>query len=40
MEEEELSCPYVECEVPKELLLYTDQLMRPLEIRFERFEKN
>ena len=36
-EEEESSCPCVECEVPRELLLHTDQLMPPLEIRFERF---
>ena len=39
-EEEESSCPCVECEVPRELLLHTDQLIPPLEIRFERFEKN
>ena len=39
-EEEESSCPYVECEVPRELLLKTDQLMPPLEIGFERFEEN
>ena len=30
----------VECEFPRELLLHTDQLMPPLEIRFERFEEN
>ena len=34
------SCPCVECEVPREFLLYTDKLMPPLEIRFERFEEN
>ena len=39
-EEEELSRPCVECEVPRELLLHTDQLMPPLEIGFERFEEN
>ena len=39
VEEEESSCPFVECEVPRELLLYTEQLMPPLEIGFERFEK-
>ena len=40
MEEEESSRPCVECEVPRELLLHRDQLMPPLEIRFERFEEN
>ena len=30
----------VECKVPRELLLHTDQLMPPLEIGFERFEEN
>ena len=39
-EEEESSRPCVECEVPRELLLYTDQLMPPLEIGFERFKEN
>ena len=39
-EEEESFCPCVECEVPRELLLHTDQLMPPLEIGFERFEEN
>ena len=39
-EEEESYCPCVECEVPRELLLHTYQLMHPLKIRFERFEKN
>ena len=39
-EEEESSRPCVECEVPRELLLHTDQLMPPLEILFERFEEN
>ena len=38
--EEEWTGQYVECKVPRELLLYTDQLMPPLEIRFERFEEN
>ena len=40
MEEEKSSYPCVECEVPRELLLHTDQLMPPLEIGFERFEEN
>ena len=39
-EEEESSGPYVECEVPRELLLHRDQLMPPLEIGFERFKEN
>ena len=39
-EEEESSCPCVGCEVPRELLLYTHQLMPPLEIGFERFKEN
>ena len=39
-EEEESSCPCIECEAPRELLLHTDQLMPPLEIGFERFEEN
>ena len=39
-EEEESSYPCVECEVPRELLLYTNQLMPPLAIGFERFEVN
>ena len=30
----------VECEVPREFLLHTNQLMPPLEIGFERFEEN
>ena len=33
----------VECKVPQELLLHTDQLMPPLELEkigFERFEEN
>ena len=37
---EESSCPCIECEVPRELLLHTDQLMPPLEIEFDRFEEN
>ena len=40
VEEEESSLPCVECEVPRELLLYTDKLMPALEIGFERFEEN
>ena len=41
MEEEgESSRPCIECEVPREFLLHTDQLMPPLEIRFEKFEEN
>ena len=39
-EEEESSSPCIECEIPRELLLYTRKLMPPLEIRFERFEEN
>ena len=39
-EEEESSCPGVEYEVPKELLLHRDHLMPPLEIGFEMFEEN
>ena len=34
-EEEESSRPCVEYEVPRELLPYRDQLIPPLEIRFE-----
>ena len=30
----------IECDVPRELLLHTDQLMPPLEIRFKWFEEN
>ena len=39
-EEEESSRPSVECDVPRELLLHTDQLIPPLEIGFERLDKN
>ena len=39
-EEEESYCPWVECEVPRELLLYTDQLMPPLQIGYKKFEEN
>ena len=39
-EEEKPSHPCVECEIPRELLLYTDKLISPLEIGFERFEDN
>ena len=39
-DEEESSCPCVECEIPRELLLHRDQLIPPLEIGFERFEEN
>ena len=39
-EEEDSSHPCVEWEVPRELLLDTDQLMPALEIGFERFEEN
>ena len=39
-EEKESSRPYVECEVPRKLLLYRDQLIPPLKIGFERFEVN
>ena len=38
-EEEESSHTYVECEVSREFLLHTDQLMPSLEIGFERFEE-
>ena len=31
-EEEESSCPCVECEAPRKLLLHRDKLMPPLEI--------
>ena len=34
------SGPCIVCEVPRELVLHTDQLMPPLEIGFERFEEN
>ena len=39
-EEEESSHPCVEFEVPRELLLHTEQLMPPLEIEFKSFEEN
>ena len=39
-EEEESTHSYVEFVVPSKLLLHRDQLMSPLEIRFERFEEN
>ena len=39
-EEEESSRPFVECEVPRVLLLYRDQFIPPLKIGFERFEEN
>ena len=39
-EEEESFRPCVEWEVPRELLLHTDYLMRPLVIGFQRFEEN
>ena len=39
MEEEEgSSCPCVEFEVPRESLLHRDQLISPLESRFEMFK--
>ena len=37
---DESYCPYVECEVPKDLILHIDHLMHPLVIGFERFEEN
>ena len=37
--EEESFYLYLECEVPRELLLHTDQWMPPLEIGFERFQE-
>ena len=41
VEEKEESFHYcVECEVPRKLLLHSDQLMPPLDIGFERFEEN
>ena len=41
MEEEEGSSrPYVECEVPRELLLNRSELIPPPVLRFERFEEN
>ena len=39
-EEEESSHLCVEFEVPRELLLHTDQLMPLLEIGFEMFDEN
>ena len=39
-EEEEYSRPFIECEIPRKLLLHRDQLMPPLEIGFEKFEEN
>ena len=39
-EEEEPSCLFVEWEVLRELLLYRDQLMPPLEIGSESFDEN
>ena len=39
-EEEESSYSCAECEIPRKLLLHTDQWMPPLEIGFERFEEN
>ena len=38
-EEEDSSHLCVECEVPRELLLHTDQLMPPLEIGFDKFKE-
>ena len=42
VEEEDVESfhPCVEYEVPRELLLHTDQLMPPLEIELERFKEN
>ena len=39
-EEEESSRPCVECEVSRELLLNTYQLIPPLEFGYKRFEEN
>ena len=39
-EKEESSHPCVDSEVPRELLLHSDQLMPPLKFGFERFEEN
>ena len=38
--EEESSRPYVECEVPRELLLHRSELIPPPVLRYERFEAN
>ena len=38
-EEEESSCPCVECEAPRELLLHRDKLMPPLEINLRGFRR-
>ena len=38
-EDKESSCPCLECEFPRELLLHTDKLIPPLEIGYERFEE-
>ena len=40
VEEEESFRSYVECEVPRELLLHRVQLMPPLEIGLKRFKEN
>ena len=39
-EEEELSRPCVECEVPRELLLHRSEVIPPPVLGFERFEEN
>ena len=39
-EEEESSCPCVECEVPREFLLQRSELIRLAGLGFERFEEN
>ena len=38
--EEESSCPCIEYEVPRELLLHRSKLIPPLVLGFERFEEN
>ena len=40
VEEEESSCPCVEYEVPRELLLHRSELIPPPVLGFERFEEN
>ena len=39
-EEKESFCSCIKCEIPRELLLHTNQLMSPLEIGFEWFREN
>ena len=39
-EEEESSCPCLEWEVPRKLLLHRSKLIPPLVLGFERFQEN